>query len=299
LNRHLSLHSYAKVNLTLTVLYRRKDNYHSLRSLFERVSLADRIDLTRTAGPGISVRCSDPELACDGTNLAYKAAALLQRTCAIRSGVSMYIRKRIPLGSGMGGGSSNAATVLLGLNRLWGAGLSKERLVRLAAKLGSDVAFFVHECPFAWATGRGERVRPVERLSGTVLWHVVVVPRIHVSTPVIFYEWDRAHPGNKLAGTALTTAARNDKIIHSVLGRRDIPSLQPYLRNDLEAVTLKLYPEVGVVRNRLRECGVSAILMSGSGPTVFGIVSSRKEALRVAHEIEQLREWQVYVVKTA
>jgi 4-diphosphocytidyl-2-C-methyl-D-erythritol kinase len=299
LDKHLSLYSHAKLNLTLSVLYLRKDKYHSLRSLLERISLADRIDFTRTAGPGISVRCSNPALACDGTNLAYKAAVLLQKTCGIRSGVSMYIRKRIPLGSGMGGGSSNAATVLLGLNCLWGAGLPKERLLKLAAKIGSDVSFFIHECSFAWVTGRGERVRPVEGLAGTVLWHVVVVPMIHVSTPVIFSEWDRAHPGNKPAGPALTTAARDDKIIHSVLGRRDIPCLQSYLRNDLEAVTLKLYPQVGVVRNRLRECGVSAILMSGSGPTVFGIVSSRKEALRVAREIGQLREWQVYVVKTA
>src|SRR3989338_5202174 len=176
----MKLLSPAKVNLFLTVLKRRVDGYHNLHTLFERVDLCDKITITKTACR-ISVRTNVPDLPNDSRNIATRAAELLKKYARVREGARIRIQKRIPIAAGLGGGSSNAATVLLGLNRLWRLRLSKTRLLKLAAKLGSDVPFFILETPFAEGRGRGEILKPI-RLKGAKLWHVIVKPPFGIST---------------------------------------------------------------------------------------------------------------------
>ncbi|MBU1998889.1 MAG: 4-(cytidine 5'-diphospho)-2-C-methyl-D-erythritol kinase, partial [Candidatus Omnitrophica bacterium] len=175
----LTLNSYAKLNLYLEVLKKRPDKYHDLNTLFERITLCDRISLKPLEDSLIRVYCTDKQLQENPRkNLAYLSAMLLRKRFRIKNGVEIRIEKNIPVGSGMGGGSSNAATVLLGLNMLWGLGLTKYELAAIGAKIGSDVPFFIYDVPFALGKGRGERIQPLKRLSNMRLWHILVVPRL-------------------------------------------------------------------------------------------------------------------------
>ncbi len=291
----LTLNSYAKLNLYLAVLSKRRDNFHELETVFERISLCDKITLTSRKDSRITLNCSEKKLCSVTSNLAYKSAKILKEKFKIKTGVNIELEKRIPVGSGMGGGSSNAATVLLGLNRLWGLGLSKDELARIAQELGSDVAFFVYECSFALAQGRGEIIKPMEEFKKASFWHVLVVPKIHVSTPLIYKEWDKL----KSRDNALTIQKKNVKILCLGLKKKDINLLRKGIYNNLEPVTTKLYPQVNRVKKRLDLLGIPANLMSGSGSSVFGLVSNRKEAVKLSKQLCQENEfWQVFVVKT-
>ncbi len=160
MNTQLSLRSYAKINWTLDVLYRREDGYHELRTIYQTISLHDRLHLSETDG-AIEISCDDERVPRDETNLAYKAAALLREEAGVRKGARIQIEKRIPVAGGLGGGSSNAAVALLGLARLWQVEADERMMTRLAMKLGSDVPFFLVGGT-ALGVGRGEEVYPVE-----------------------------------------------------------------------------------------------------------------------------------------
>jgi len=295
----LSLHSFAKVNLYLKVLKKRSDNYHTIETIFERIGLCDQIILTCRTDRQIKITCNSPQVPADNSNLCYKAAKLIQKKFNINNGLNIKIIKRIPVGAGLGGGSSNAATVLMGLSEFWGLSLSKEKLLTLSKTIGSDVPFFIHNCPFAEGRNRGDTVRPLNILKSVRLWHILVVPKIKVSTPLIYGKWDIAlRSGKKHLGT-LTKARDDVKILTSVL-RQNKPSLAAgMLFNDLESITARLYPQVSYVRGKLMKVGVKSILMSGSGPAVFGICSSRKEAVSLSRKLkDQNRSWQVFVART-
>ena len=154
--RVLKVSSSAKLNLYLEVLDKRPDGYHNLRTVFERISLSDTITLKEIGTPEIKIISDSKEIPCDRRNLAYKAAEILKEDLGIEKGLEIRIKKIIPVGAGLGGGSSNAASVLLGLNRLWRLGLSRRRLLGYAARLGSDVSFFIYDCPYALGTSRGK-----------------------------------------------------------------------------------------------------------------------------------------------
>lgn len=283
----LLLNSYAKLNLYLEVLELRKDSYHNLKTLFERIDLADKIILKPREDKKIKIICNSADVPCDNTNLAYRSAKLLQDRFNIHRGVDIKIIKRIPVGAGLGGGSSNAATALLGLNILWRLELKQAQLLNLARAVGSDVGFFIYNCPFAWGSGRGDRIKPLKSLNNLRLWHILVAPKIKVSTPFIYKEWDKYFKGKK---TRLTSIKYNAKMLN--LTGRD-------LFNRLEIITAKLYPQVRQVKDKLRDMGVKSILMSGSGPAVFGIVSSRKEAVSLKAQLKaDSNSWQVFAVKT-
>lgn len=291
----LTLNSYAKLNLYLAVLSKRRDNFHELQTVFERISLCDKITLTSRKDNRIVLSCSEKKLCSVTSNLAYKSAKLLKDKFKIKKGVTIELEKRIPVGSGMGGGSSNAATVLLGLNRLWKLGLSKDELANIAQELGSDVAFFIYECSFALGQGRGEIIKPLKEFKKTRFWHVLVIPKIHVSTPLIYKEWDKLKSRDK----RLTIPIKNVKILCLGLKNRDINLLRKGIYNNLEPITTKLYPQVNRVKKRLDLLGISANLMSGSGSSVFGLVANRKEAVKLSKQLCQENEfWQVFVVNT-
>jgi 4-diphosphocytidyl-2-C-methyl-D-erythritol kinase len=278
----VKLDSFAKVNLLLSVRPRRRDNYHGITTVFQRISLKDTITLQSRKDNLIKITTNDRKLACGKTNFVWQAVELLRKMSGLNRGLSIRITKRIPLGSGMGGGSSNAASVLVGLNRLWGLGFSQRRLSALGAKIGSDVPFFIYNCPFAIGRGRGEKITPLKRLKNAKLWQVIVIPGINVSTALIYRKWDQ------LKSLRLTRGKSNVKLISLALEKNDISLLNRAISNSLEPVTEKLFPEVKRTRQRLFALGLRFNMMSGSGPAVFSIVSSKKEALSFQKRIRKL-----------
>ncbi|HNX81075.1 MAG TPA: 4-(cytidine 5'-diphospho)-2-C-methyl-D-erythritol kinase [Candidatus Omnitrophota bacterium] len=288
------LRSYAKVNLCLYVLNKRPDTYHNLDSVFERINIFDTIGLTQTSGTAIRLATNSSQIPVDASNLAMRAAKLLQDTCQVKKGVRIVIQKNIPVGAGMGGGSSNAAAVLVGLNKLWTLRLSVKKLAELGAKIGADVPFFVYNTRFARIRGIGDLVEPVKALQKNTLWHVIVTPALHVPTPQIYKRWDSI----KKARRALTLSQGNATLMVSALQKNNLVSIRTYLYNSLERVTIPLYPEIQRIKDRLARSGLGAVLMSGSGPTVFGIVSSRKEALFLSRQLKKERKWSVFAARS-
>ena len=192
----LLLKSPAKLNLTLDVLGKRSDGFHELHTLFERISLADDIKLTLNSTGKINVRCLNLHVPKDHRNLAVKIAARLQADFKVKHGVTIDIKKNIPVAAGLAGGSSNGATVLMGLNRLWQLKLSKKQMQDYAAWLGSDVAFFLYDTSFAIGEGRGEQITPIN--TKTKLWHVLVTPRVKMLTKLVFAALAKAQVEAKL-----------------------------------------------------------------------------------------------------
>jgi 4-diphosphocytidyl-2-C-methyl-D-erythritol kinase len=294
----LTLRSPAKVNLYLQVLRKRPDQYHDIRTLFERIDLCDTITLSSRQDTEIRFKCPDPRVPKDESNLCIRTARLLQERCRVQKGVEITLDKRIPVGAGLGGGSSNAATVFLGLNRLWKLGLTKETLVRLAKQIGCDIPFFIYDTPFALGNGRGDKIRVLKGLKRAKFWHLLVVPRIHVSTPLIYKAWD-AWSTKKYDMARLTNTQLNANILLSALKKRGLALSCKLFCNSLEPVTTKLYPEVGRAKESLSALGIETVLMSGSGPTVFGIVPSEAKALSLGRKLKkQYKSWEVFSVGT-
>ena len=287
--KELALRSCAKLNLFLLVLNKRKDNYHNIVTLLEKIDLSDRIILqSRPKDKKIKIVCSHPDVPKDNSNLAYRSAELLQDSCNINTGVNIKIIKRIPVGSGLGGGSSNAASVLSGLNKLWRLKLSQKKLLNYAARLGCDVPFFIYHSRFALGLSRGDRIKPLKQLDNVRLWHILIAPKLKVSTPVIYQKWDRE--------SGLTKPRYNVKILTSALRKNNPTLLNKAMFNSLEEITTKLHPQVEQIKESLRQEGIKSILMSGSGPAVFGLVASRREAEILSKQLKEKYEpWQVFV----
>jgi len=286
------LKSYSKVNLYLRVLNIRPDKFHNIETIFERINLYDKIILKPRRDNHIRIICRNPLVPKNNSNLCFRSAELLQKKFKVNKGVDITIIKNIPIGAGLGGGSGNAAAVLLGLNKLWKLNLTTEKLKNLASGIGSDVPFFIYDTPFAIGRGRGERIKPLTALRDVLLWHILVVPKIHVSTPLIYREWDRK--------STLTGKGDDVKILTSVLRKKGLCELRRNLFNSLESITIRLYPEVKRVKEKLSKLGVKTILMSGSGPAVFGVVSSRKEAVFLCNKLgKEESSCRVSVVRTA
>lgn len=284
---NLKLASPAKVNLFLKVLRKRPDGYHELHTLFERVSLCDEIIL-KPLKSGIRIRSNTRNLPKGPKNIAYQAAQLLKEICRVRKGVEICIQKRIPLQAGLGGGSSNAATVLLGLNKLWNLDLSKKELCKLGAKIGSDVPFFVLETPFAEAWGRGEILKPISR-ERTKFWHVIVKPRLGIST-------QKAYESLDLEG--LTLLKTDAKMLLRSLKKGHAGRLSELLSNSLEVTGNKQLKIIFKLKKELLEQGALASLMSGSGSSVFGLFRTRAKAEKAARFFRKVKNLKVFVAAT-
>ncbi|MBB6451521.1 4-diphosphocytidyl-2-C-methyl-D-erythritol kinase [Geomicrobium halophilum] len=277
-----SLKAPAKINLSLDVLAKRSDGYHEVEMIMTEVDLADRIDLTGRSDEKIVVEMSEGFLPLDNRNLAFQAAQKLKDRYRIRAGVTITIQKNIPVAAGLAGGSSDAATVLRALNAMWELSLSKETLASIGAEIGSDVAFCVHGGT-AKAVGRGEKI---ERLPvPPPCWVVLAKPPIGVSTGDIYRQ--------------VSVPERNESYssrIENAIYAWDYGQICRHLHNDLEQVTLALYPEVRRIKQRMLESGVDAALMSGSGPTVFGLVKHESQVNRVYNGLRGFCE-DVYAVR--
>ena len=293
--KSLNLTSYAKLNLYLRVIRKRPDNYHSIFSLFERISLSDHIRLVLLSQRKIRIVLSGLSLPRGHNNLAYQAASLLQRKFGINEGVQIHLTKRIPISAGLGGGSSNAAVVLVGLNQLWKLNLGIKQLVALGRRIGSDVPFFLHNSSFACATHRGDKIKVLKL--PVKLWHIIVIPRIKILSSLIYKRWDMRTQSGVVRG--LRNQQSIIKILKSVLLKKDFSKLGKLLFNSLQEVTTTMYPVIKRTSMALSDLGLEAISMSGSGSAVFGFVSSRKEAYVVARQLKaKSGNWDVFVAKT-
>ncbi|APG26505.1 4-(cytidine 5'-diphospho)-2-C-methyl-D-erythritol kinase [Syntrophotalea acetylenivorans] len=268
----------AKINLCLHVLGKRADGYHDLAMLMQRISLYDRITLRLTAGPGVTVRCAGVSLNPEQENIAALAAQRLLAFAGSSIGVDIDIDKQIPVAAGLGGGSSDAATVLMALNEMLDLKLSTQVLQDLGVKLGADVPFFIYGHP-AWATGIGDVLQRIEKLPP--LWYVLVNPGIAVSTAWAY-------------GNLRLTSRRDDHKIPRFSSTLD--SVTAVLHNDLEEVTVGQHSEIGKVKRRLTALGAAGSLMSGSGSTVFGVFAGKAEAEEAAVQLQQKPGWRVFVV---
>ncbi|MBX0316888.1 4-(cytidine 5'-diphospho)-2-C-methyl-D-erythritol kinase [Planococcus glaciei] len=256
----------AKINLTLDVLHKRPDNYHEIEMIMTTVDLADRIGLKATES-GIYIESADRFVPNDSRNLAYQAAQLLKDTYNIKSGVIISLDKQIPVAAGLAGGSSDAAATLKGLNQLWQLNLSLDELAELGAKIGSDVSFCVYGGT-ALAKGRGEIIQ--ELPAPPNCWVILAKPTIGVSTAEVYGAFDARkaeHP--------------NTQEMIQALSDGDYNAMCANLGNALESVTLNLYPEVAQIKEQMKKFGADAVLMSGSGPTVFGLVQQEARIPRI------------------
>lgn len=276
----LSLRAPAKINWFLRVLSRRDDGYHDIVSVMQCVSLFDEIAFERSES--VIVEGMDIPLT---ENLVYRAAVALKRFASYRGGARIAVKKKIPIAAGLGGGSSDAAFTLKGLNALWGLGVPLEDLESIGSRIGSDVPFFFH-VPLALVEGRGERTTGYPARSS--LWLVLAKPAVGVSTSWAYAAFD------KISST-LTKPCPDIKLFCHALDERDVRTLSRFLVNDLESVVLGKYPAVGEIKRLLLEHGAAASLMSGSGPTVFGVFGAR-EAAEKAHGA--LQRYRPYVVRT-
>ncbi len=287
----LVIKSFAKLNLYLQVLNKRKDEFHNLSTFFCRIDLSDRVILKKRKDNLIKIKCDSRHVPTGATNLCWRAAELLKQEFDLNLGLNIEIKKRIPVGAGLGGGSSNAASVLLGLNKYWNLNLSKTKLANLATRIGSDVAFFIYNTKFAEAGGRGEKIKPLAPLERLKLWFILIYPNIKVSTPLIYQKFDHF--------SQLTIPRGNVKILTSELLKKGKGFNTDCLFNDLEVVTVILYPVVNQVKKALSNIGLEKIMMSGSGPAVFSVCDSYKQAKDLGSKLaEQHKSWQVFITST-
>lgn len=282
----LKVQAPAKVNLTLRIVAKLANGYHELDSVMQKLDLFDTLYLSVLAEPGVKLSCPDSDLPEDGSNLVFQAAVSFLRATGLAKthGVSIILEKRIPVAAGLGGGSSDAGAVLTGLNRLFATELSKEKLLSLAVALGADVSFFAISSAAVRAKGIGECMSPVMSLADCSL--LLVNPGFSVSTAWA-YENFTLTTTDKVS--TLSDSQKND-----VLGRSYFP-----LYNDLERVTISRYPEIENIKKVMLENGALDALMSGSGPTVFGVFPDLPTPVvqKCADELSEKYEGGVFVTR--
>ncbi len=272
---HLSLKAYGKINLGLDVLRQREDGYHEVRMIMQTVGIFDRIDLIREKEPGIHVDTNLCYLPNNENNLAYRAAHLLMEEFSIHEGLSIRLKKFIPVAAGMAGGSSDAAAVLFGVNRMFQLGLSTEDLMARGVKLGADVPYCILRGT-ALSEGIGEILTPLPPVPQCQV--LIAKPGISVST---------RHVYENLHANSLTPEQHPDiDAVLSAIAAQDIYGIASHLGNVLETVTVREHPVIQHIKDRMMAYGAIGSLMSGSGPTVFGLFTDPHAA---QHAYECLR----------
>lgn len=281
----LLLRSPSKLNLFLKVLGQRPDRFHDLETIFERINLCDEIRLVTNSSGKIKIVCPHLQVPKGPKNLVYQVARMLQTQCGVGQGVTIYIKKNIPVAAGLAGGSSNAATTLLGLNQIWKLGLSSNQLVDFGARIGSDVAFFLYDASWALGQGRGERITPLKIQQK--LWHVVVVPHMRMYSKAVF-------AGLNLK---LTKKEADVSILTLALQKKSVFQAGDLLHNDLETSILSIAPRLARVKERLCQYGFDGVVFSGSGPACYGLAASEKAARTAARDLRRYYS-RVFVVDT-
>ncbi|WP_194540296.1 4-(cytidine 5'-diphospho)-2-C-methyl-D-erythritol kinase [Paenibacillus sp. JZ16] len=273
----------AKINLMLDVLHKRPDGFHEVEMVMTMIDLADRLEMSEQKRDTIIITSQAGYIPLDEKNLAFQAARLIKERYDVKQGVHIHLDKKIPVAAGLAGGSSDAAATLRGLNRLWGLGIPQEELLALGAELGSDVPFCVTGGT-ALATGRGEVLTPIP--NPPQCWVIVAKPPINVSTAEVYgrlrSEQIQRHPSAERMVEALTQG--------------NFQQMCQSLGNVLEEVTLKMHPEVQQLKEGMLKLGADGALMSGSGPTVFGLVSKESKVARIYNGLRGFCK-EVYAVR--
>ncbi|MDP4118273.1 MAG: 4-(cytidine 5'-diphospho)-2-C-methyl-D-erythritol kinase [Bacillota bacterium] len=276
------LQAPAKINLTLDVVGKREDGYHNVKMIMETVSLYDTVTVFKRKN--IEVKCNLPYVPTDERNIAYRAAVGFFESTGIEGGAYINIVKRIPVAAGLAGGSTDGAAVLKGLNRIYGNVLTYKQLIEVAAKVGADVPYCLNG-RMALAEGIGEILTPIKNLPKTIV--LLAKPPISLSTKLVYsmIKWDeiKLHPDTEGALSAIE--------------REDINGLSARMYNVLEEVSCEKYPIIKEIKLKMLEGGALGSIMSGSGPTVFGLYDSEEKANKTMEELKSMCQF-VYVGHT-
>ena len=276
----ITLKAPAKVNYLLDVIRRRSDGYHDLRMIMQRINLCDEITITLTKTTGISVTCGKNGVPDGPDNIAWKAAHILLELAGSQQGVKISIAKNIPVAAGLGGGSSDAASVLMGMNQLLHLGLPDQRLMEIGVTLGADVPFFIFK-KTALAEGIGEALTAMPKMPAA--WILLVNPGVHVSTAWVYKNLELTNRGelNKLP-----------------VSYRDLKDICSVFANDLESVTIPAFPVIAEIKGAMLQHGAVGAMMSGSGPTVFGLYQDRETAEQARTTLAGSTKWFAAVAET-
>ena len=282
----IELKSRAKINLSIDVLGKREDGYHLVEMIMQTIDLYDLIEINEKDNDQITIKSTSDEIPLDCNNLVYKAANLIKKTFNINKGVEIHIKKNIPVAAGMAGGSSNAAAVLVGLNKLWNLNLSNQQLEKIGLKLGADVPFCINGGAVL-ASGIGEELTPIKGLTKDVCI-LVCKPDLFVSTKEVYEGLDLQNIKNR----------PDNKFLIECLKKGNINLLATNMVNVLETVTSKMHEEIKDIEKVMLENNALGSMMSGSGPTVFGLFDKEEGALSAKGEL--LKKYnQVYVVRSS
>ena len=274
----LTVFSPAKVNLYLRIVGKRPDGYHELETVMLPLDFGDQITL-QSQTTGLTLECDNPNLPTDDSNLALRAARTLAQSFGVETGARITLKKRTPLAAGLGGGSSNAAAVLRGLNRLWNLNGPPEKLDAIAARMGSDINFFMAGGA-ALCRGRGECVEAVPgKLSGAIL---LVNPGFGISTKWAYENWAKA-----AAESRLTAHPPEVSLLLRALAENDLAGVSQCLFNSLEAPSMRKFPVLKLIKKAMGDGGAAGALMSGSGATLFGLFADAKAAEKSARAIRE------------
>ncbi|MFH1878074.1 MAG: 4-(cytidine 5'-diphospho)-2-C-methyl-D-erythritol kinase [Candidatus Omnitrophota bacterium] len=286
----MKLRAPAKINLFLKVIREMEDGYHQIDTLFERVSLFDYIYIDTSANAR-KILCDSPDVPTGEDSLIGRTVRAFEESINRKLTFEIKIEKNIPVGAGLGGGSSDAAAVLTGLSGIMGDILSEEELFRIGGGLGADIPFFLSGASFGYGSGRGDIIEKLEKKYD--LWHVLVNPPFQISTKDVY---------SKVSPFTLTNNIAIDKMftVFSDTGKRE--NIAGNLYNDLEAIVLQDFPVLKQVFSEIREAGAEGVLLSGSGPTVFGVFRSRSEAesaeKKLVRAFPEEQGWRVFTVNT-
>ena len=270
----MRLQAFAKINLGLDVLGKREDGYHEVRMIMQTIRMYDQLDMRKSVEPGIHLTTNKKYIPVDENNLVWRAAKLMMDTCGIIEGVSIHLHKVIPVSAGMAGGSSDAAATLVGMNRLFHCGLSKEKLMELGVQIGADVPYCVLRGT-ALAEGIGEKLTVLPPMPDC--WILIGKPGISVSTKYVYttldLNTDTVHPDIDGMKKAL-----EDGNLYGITER---------MGNVLQDVTIPAYPEVERIKEQMKALGAVNAMMSGSGPTVFGIFDNEEKAQKACQKLRE------------
>ena len=271
----ITLKSRAKINLSIDVLGKRQDGYHLVEMIMQTIDLYDLIEINEKDNDQITIKSTSDEIPLDCNNLVYKAANLIKKTFNINKGVEIHIKKNIPVAAGMAGGSSNAAAVLVGLNKLWNLNLSNQQLEKIGLKLGADVPFCINGGAVL-ASGIGEELTPIKGLTKDVCI-LVCKPDLFVSTKEVYECLDSKDIDKR----------PNNKFLIECLKNEDTRQLAENMFNVLEGVTMDKHPVIQQIKDIMTNNRALGAMMSGSGPTVFGLYENREDAVKCKAILEK------------
>ncbi|MCD4780762.1 MAG: 4-(cytidine 5'-diphospho)-2-C-methyl-D-erythritol kinase [Candidatus Omnitrophica bacterium] len=283
--KSLTLQAPAKINVFLKVKNKRKDGFHNIKTIFQRINLSDTLEFTLTKTGRIRLTSTLPTLPLGSKNLVYQAAEQLRLMYGVKNGIDIHIDKKIPVAAGLAGGSTNAATTLIGLNKIWQLGISKHTMIEHARRLGSDVPFFLEHCSWAMGTARGDQIEPLD--IGSRFWHILVVPRKKITSGQVYQ-------GLNLQ---LTKSVDNANILIQHLKNKDLRNIGRYILNDLESAIVQIAPSLQRLKERIKLLSGSGVMISGSGPAVFGLAKNQKDAEQFKSVLSRYYK-RVYAIKT-